>query len=291
MITPSPALRVFGRSSCCRFAHRRFALRSLAFFAVLTVRSMSTGASVPADADYVPFRVVASDGSVVRVDIVAQPERALLLRRATVLTASGAVAATLVRTERMCEWLCEVGNEKGKECHFEVVLRTSARVVQPVAVLAGSPDVREIASISAGADQPIGTPDRWIAAEPIGTGSTLRWTRFSDGVFLSRQDLGRDFYAPPIDLASCVLRLAAPFTIVSCPAAQLLYEGSHGIAVSLADYDEATVEPLLRFRLDGREAFVIRLGLKAAVAPALLLRDDDRVWRLNFREFDYAQLC
>ena len=266
-------------------------MRSLAFCVVLTVASTFTGASAQADADYVPFRVVASGGALVRVDIGAQPERARLLRRATVLTASGAVAATLVRTERICEWLCDVGNEKGKECHFEAVLRTSTRVVRALAVLPGSPDVREIATISPGADQPIASLDRWIAAEPIGTESTLRWTRFSDGVFLSQQDMGRDFYAPPIDLATCALRLAAPFAIVSCPGAALLYEGSHGIAVSLADYGEATVDPLLRFRLGGREAVVIRFGLKAAVVPGLLLRGDDRVWRLSFREFDYAQLC
>jgi hypothetical protein len=253
---------------------------------------MSTGASVEEDADDVPFRVVASAGTVVRVDIGAQPERARLLRRATVLTPSGTVGATLVRTERMCEWLCEVGNEKGRECHFEAVLRTSARVDKAVAVLAASPDIREIATISAGADQSIGSPDRWIAAEPINDGlATLRWTRFSDGVFLTRQDLGRDFYAPPIDLASCALRLAALFTIVSCPTVELLYEGSRGIAVSFADYGKDTVEPLLRFRLDGREAVVIRLGLKAAVTTALLLRGDDGLWRLNFRDFDYAQLC
>jgi hypothetical protein len=266
-------------------------VRSLAFCALLAVASMSRGAGVQADADYVPFRVVASGGTVLRVDIGAQPERARLLRRATVLTPSGTVGATLVRTERMCEWLCEVGNEKGRECHFEAVLRTSARVDKAVAVLAGSPDVREIATISAGADQPIGSPDRWIAAEPIENAPTLRWMRFSDGVFLTRQDLGRDFYAPRIDLASCALRLAAPFTIVSCPTVELLYEGSRGIAVSFADYGEDTVEPLLRFRLDGREAVVIRLGLKAAVATALLIRGDDGVWRLNFRDFDYAQLC
>jgi hypothetical protein len=266
-------------------------VRSLAFCALLTVASMPSGAGVQTDADYVPFRVVAFGGTMVRVDIGAQPERARLLRRATVLTPSGAVAATLVRTERMCEWLCEVGNENGKECHFEAVLRTSAKVDKALAVLPGSPDVREIATISAGPDQPIATPDRWVAAEPINDGQTLRWTRFSDGVFLTRQDMGRDFYAPPIDLSSCALRLAGPFTIVSCPTAELLYEGSRGITVSFADYGEDTVEPLLRFRLDGREAVVIRLGLKAAVAIGLLIRGDDGVWRLNYRDFDYAQLC
>ena len=103
--------------------------------------------------------------------------------------------------------------------------------------------------------------------------------------------MGRDFYAPPIDLASCAIRPVAPFTIVSCPTAELLYEGSRGIAVSFADYGEDTVEPLLRFRLDGRDAVLIRLGLKAAVATALLMRNDDGLWHLSVRAFDYAQLC
>lgn len=252
---------------------------------------MSGDAGGQAFADYVPFRVVASSGTVVRVDIGAQPERARFLRRATILTPSGRVAAILLRTERVCEWLCGVGNENEKECHFEAVLRTSARVDKAVAVLPGSPDIREIASITVGPDQPIGSPDRWIAAEPVENVSPLRWTRFADGVFLTEKDMGRDFYAPPIDLASCALRLAAPFTILSCRSVELLYEGSRGIAVSVADYGEATVEPLLRFRLDGHEAVVIRLGLKAAVTTALLIRGDDGVWRLNFRDFDYAKLC
>ena len=42
-------------------------MRFLAFCAVLTVASMSTGAGVERDADDVPFRIVASGGTVVRV--------------------------------------------------------------------------------------------------------------------------------------------------------------------------------------------------------------------------------
>lgn len=252
-----------------------------------------TGVAAQTNAVHVPFRVVASSGTVLRVDIGARRERATSLRRATVLTPSGAVRADLVRTERVCEWLCGTGNEDGKECHFEAVLRTSATVNKAVGVLAGSPDVREIATISAGADRPLGSPDRWIEAEPIKSiDRTFRWTRFPDGVFLTSQDMGRDFYAPPIDLASCASRPVPPFTILSCPTAELLYEGTRGIAVSLADYGEDTVEPLLRFRLNGRDAVVIRLGLKAAVATALLIRsDDDGLWRLSFLPFDYSQLC
>jgi hypothetical protein len=258
-------------------------VRYLVFCALLAFGSSPPGAGAQANADYVPFRVVASSGTVLRVDIGARPQRARSLRRATVLTRSGAVRAVLVRTERVCEWLCEE-----KECHFEALLRASAPVDKPIAVLAGTPDVRAIATMSVGPARPMGNTDRWIDAEPI---QALRWMRFPDGVFLTSPDMGRDFYAPPIDLASCSVRPVAPFTIVSCPTAELLYEGSHGIAVSLADYGEATVEPLVRLRLDGREAVVIRLGLKAAVATALLMRSDDGRWHLSFRDFDYSQLC
>jgi hypothetical protein len=251
-----------------------------------------TGAAAQTNAVHEPFRVVASSGTVLRVDIGARPERATSLRRATVLTPSGAVRANLVRTERVCEWLCGTGNEDGKECHFEAILRAAAPVDKAVGVLAGSPDVREISTLPAGSDRAVDSPARWIEAEPISDSDrTFRWTRFPDGVFLTSQDMGRDFYAPPIDLANCAIRPVAPFTIVSCPTTELLYEGSRGIAISVADYGEDTVEPLLRFRLNGRDAVVIRLGLKAAVATALLVRSDDGLWRLNFRRFDYAQLC
>jgi hypothetical protein len=249
-------------------------------------------AQTRADTDYAPFRVVGSSGVEVRVDIGARAEHAKSLRRATVLTPAGARRARFVRTERVCEWLCGDGNQEGRECHFEVVLRASAPIDEAVAVLGGSPDVREIAIMPAGTDRPIGDPARWIEAEPIGNDDrTFRWTRFSEGVFLSSQDMGRDFYAPPIDLGSCAMRPVAPFTIVSCPTAELLYEGARGIAVSFADYGEDTVEPLIRFRLNGRDAVVIRLGLKAAVTTALLRKGDDGRWHLSFRPFDYAQLC
>ena len=245
-----------------------------------------TSVAPQTEAVHVPFRVVASSGTVVRVDIGARRERATSLRRATVLTRAAAVRAEWVRTERVCEEVC------GEECHFEAILRASAPVNGAVSVLAGSPDVREIAAMSASSDRGIDSATPWIEAEAIETDEqALRWVRFPDGVFLTSQAMGRDFYAPPIDLASCAIRPVPPFTIVSCGSAELLYEGRRGVAVSLADYGEATVEPLMRFRLDGREAVVIRLGLKAAVTTALLIRGGDGRWHLSFREFDYAQMC
>jgi hypothetical protein len=113
---------------------------------------------------------------------------------------------------------------------------------------------------------------------------------FPDGVFLTSQDMGRDFYGPPIELRSCAIRSVAPFTIVSCPTAELLYEGSRGVAVSFAITDGGAAT-LLRLRLDGRETVVIRLGLKAAVVSALLIRGEGGLWQLRFRDLDCARLC
>lgn len=251
-------------------------------FALVAISS----AAAPDSIAYQPFRVVAVFGTTVRVDIGARTERAGSLRRATVLTPSGAVAASFVRTVRVCERLC--GTDERKECHYEVLLRSSAPVHDAVAVLSGAPEIREITAIHQGADEPVNHESRWTAADPI---QGFQWTRFPDGVFLTSPQMGRDFYSPSIALAKCAIRHAEPFTILSCPSAKLLYEGSRGIVVSFADYGEAAVEPLLRFQLAGHDAVVIRLGLKAAVTPALLMRGDDGLWRVSFREFDYALLC
>lgn len=267
-------------------------MRCVLFCTVVGLAATFQQAPVPTNVAHVPFRVVESSGTLMRVDIGAERERSRSLRTATVLTPNGAVRARLVRTEGVCEWLCGEGNEDGKECHFEAVLRASAPVDEAVAVLSGSPNIQTVAPIPAGTGQPVDNPERWIEAEPIvDDDRTYRWMRFPGGVFLTSQDMGREFYAPSIDLSSCRIQPVAPFTILSCPTAELLYDQSRGIAVSFVDYGQDTVEPLLRFRLDGRDAVVIRLGLKAAVATALLIRGDDGRWRMRYMPFDYNLLC
>ncbi len=235
-----------------------------------------------------PFTVIAASGREVRVDIGADATRARLLRRATVLTASSAVRATFSRSERKCEWMGPEDDETNGVCHFEAVLRASSAVNGAVGVLPGSPDVRDVRAVESGAEQPIGAPGEWVNAGAVGR---YRWAQFPDGVFLASDDMGRDFFAPPIALAGCARRAAAPFTILVCQAAELLYEGTRGIAASFADYSEASVQPRVRFRLDGRDAVLIRLGLKAEVVAALLVKQPDGSWRLSFRRADYALLC
>ena len=261
-------------------------------------------AQSPATDRAVPFPIVASDRTDVRVYVGELKSRASLLTRATVLTPSGAVPARLIRTERKCEYLC--GGPPGDEqvCHFEAILRASRAVSDPVAVLPGTPAVQDVAIPALGPEEPAGPEAAWLAAEPVPlpedgweaadralrTRPNYSWRRYPDGVFLADSEMGRDFYAPPIDLASCTRRAAAPFTFLSCASGELLYEGTRGVLMSVDDYGEGTVAPILRLRLNGREAFVIRLGLKGEVTVALLIRQGAG-WLIKFRGSEHGRVC
>lgn len=237
-----------------------------------------------------PYQIVASTPTQVRVDIGRDRSRANALRLATVLTRSEAVPATLVRTRRICETLC--GEDDGKECHYEAVLRPSRAVTEPIAVLAGRPLVSSMTALSSGPEQPIGSESGWLDAAPLTSdGGVYRWTRFDDGVFLTF-DGNREFFAPAVTLASCTQQSVDVFTRLSCldGQVQLLYEGARPIVQSFAEYGDAAVDPLFRFRLGDKDAFLIRLGLKAHMVVALLVKEDGE-WRLDVRAADYALLC
>jgi hypothetical protein len=147
--------------------------------------------------------------------------------------------------------------------------------------------VRNITALRAGPDEKIARPEDWIDADPpLG----YRWARFPDGVYITREDYGRDFYAPPISLSECVARAVGTFTVLSCQGADLLYERMRGIAASFADYSDQAAQPEIRFQLDGGDAVLMRLGLYAEIVIALLTRENER-WRITFRSADYPLLC
>src|SRR4051812_10652238 len=85
-----------------------------------------------------PFTVVATHVTAsygeVTVSLGVDRSRARLLRAALIVTKSGVVPATLVRTRRVCEDLCPGDEDKGRVCHFEAVLRTSGPAQGGVAV-------------------------------------------------------------------------------------------------------------------------------------------------------------
>jgi hypothetical protein len=65
-------------------------------------------------------------------------------------------------------------------------------------------------------------------------GGSYRWAPEAEGsmLFLEREDLGRDFYAPPIALSHCTPRRLRPFTIIDCkPTVGALYRGEELVMV------------------------------------------------------------
>jgi hypothetical protein len=262
-------------------------------------------AAAPVDHDDAPFEVVAFSATHVRVDIGADKASAQPLRTATILTASGPVPATLVRARRTCVSLC--GEDDEKTCHYEAILRTSGLPARPLAVMAGTQTVTGVSTIADSPNQPIESEQRWLDAAPfIEEGESYResyrWQRFPDGVYLSRSPSdGRNFYAPPISLAGCAQRSISPFTLLTCgltregagpnPApAEFLYEGRNAIVFSVGEYSTARARPVLRFTLNGKEAVLIRLGLKAEEIAALLVREGTS-WRLAAGGADYPTMC
>lgn len=246
----------------------------------------------PADA---PFTVVAArttrSGGEVIVSLGVDSSRARLVRQATLVTHSGVVPATLVRTKRVCENLCPGSRDNGRVCHFEAVLRTAEAVRNAIGVLPGTHEVRNVIPLRTGPDQKIERLEDWLHAESIsGNESQWQWVQFPDGVYLTQDDYGRDFYTPPIALAACVKRLAPPFTVLACPGAELLYEGTRGIAASFAEYSEQAAHPEVTFQLDKRDAALIRLGLKGETVVALIVRDNGR-WRMTYRGADHPLIC
>lgn len=249
------------------------------------------GVSTELDA---PFRIVESSGRLVRVDLGADRSRAKQVRRATVLTPAGAVSAVLVRTERVCQWLCSEGDPETRACHFEAVLSATTRLEQPLAVLGGGQLVERVQSIASQEGRPIEAAESWTASNPGPslTGETLRWVRSGGGVFLSA---GNEPPGPDLEthaaLRNCSQRDMAPFTVLRCgDDAELLYDGRRLIIASFAEYGDSAASPELRLRVGGAEAVLIRLGRKAETIPALLVRSADG-WRLKYREADYALLC
>ena len=257
---------------------------------VLLVALLAVG-QVDDQAADAPFAIVATRATAshgeVTVSLGVERSRARLLRAAVIVTKSGVVPATLVRTRRVCEDLCPGDEDKGRVCHFEAILRTSGPVRDVVAVLPGKPDVRNVRALRVGPDEKIARPADWIDAEPP---QGYRWMRFPDGIYLTREDLGRDFYAPPISLSECVARAVDTFTVLSCQTADLLYEGMRGIAASFADYSTQAAQPEIRFQLNGRDAVLMRFGLKDEIVIALLTKENGR-WRITFRSADYSLLC
>ena len=256
---------------------------------IFALMLMAQDVEAPADA---PYQITSV--SPLRVDIGRLKSRAKNLRVATVLTPTGPVLASFVRAKRSC-W--DPDNVRSRDeaystCHYEVTLRPARPVKHPIVVLAGERLVSDIVPLSPRPERPIGASEALVYAPVDGAeGGTYQWTPFPDGVFLAYgSEPNRDFYSPSIDLASCTQRPIDNFTMVTCPAgAQLLYDKNRGVLASFAEYSDAATLPINRLRVDGKEAVLVRVGLKGEVVIGMIVKEADN-WRLAIRGPDYATM-
>lgn len=197
--------------------------------------------------------------------------------------------AKLVRLERKCRKVCD--DDDPPVCHSEAVLRASRRADGAVGVLPGTPRIETVSQMKAVADQQIERPQDWVKAGAITDGTArYSWEQFPDGVFLTSNYSGRNVYSPEIKLSACTLRPVVPFTVIACGSAELLYEEGRGIAASFAEYGDASVAPTVRLQLDGKDAVLLRFGIKGEMVVALLVKDQSG-WQLKYRWADYPLIC
>jgi hypothetical protein len=257
---------------------------------MLALMLMAQEAEAPADAPYQITSVTP-----LRVDIGRFRNMAKTLRVATVLTPTGPVLASFVRAKRSCWDPDNVGSrdEEYSTCHYEVTLRPARPVKDPIVVLAGKHVVSDIVPLAPGPERPIGASEALVYApvDVLEGGGTFRWTRFSDGVFLVyAAEPTRNVDAPGFELSSCTQRPIDIFKVVRCPAgAELLYDHDHAVLGSFAEYSDAATLPLNRLRVDGNEAVLVRVGLRAEVVIGMIVKQADG-WRLAIRGPDYATM-
>lgn len=102
--------------------------------------------------------------------------------------------------------------------------------------------------------------------------------------------MGRNFYAPAINLSDCTVRPGSSLHADCLSQAQVLYENGTGIVASFADNGEQLIEPAVRFQPCGQDAVLMHLGLKSETLAALLVKDKGES-RLTYRYADYPTPC
>jgi hypothetical protein len=140
-----------------------------------------------------------------------------------------------------------------------------------------------------GPAQPVTDAAPWLATTIVQDRGKYSWEHVAQGIHLTHR--GGEFSVQMTDLATCSQRHVETFTVVTCGSdAELLYEGRAGIMASFSDYSDRSAFPLARFRLGGKQAVLVRIGLKAQVVIGLIVKDGHH-WRLSIREADYPLLC
>ncbi len=99
-----------------------------------------------------------------------------------------------------------------------------------------------------------------------------RWVKDKNSaqVYLEHEGLGKDFYSPPIDFATCKAKAYEKIVIFQCTQAALLYNDRRLVAVSVDDYSSPDVKVIESLRRNGKNSFFVQIGVKCGSAWYLI---------------------
>jgi hypothetical protein len=224
----------------------------------------------------------------------------------TLVSASGARVAHLIRRTQRCESLC--GEMDAPTCH-EAGLYRSADGTLPALPATAIPGRHEIEAVGAEFEERGGETEStlrsWISESfqpaPLLRGATLwlyRWQPGSrgSGVRLERRfgDGRKTFDAAlydPYPVKGCRLKHHETLTGLECPDEVWLYEGGTLVLHASTDgYGPGALELLARFTWQGVEHRLVVFAGKGYRSTALLRREGDR-WSVFVPPKDYPFLC
>ncbi len=90
--------------------------------------------------------------------------------------------------------------------------------------------------------------------------SKFRWQRSGDGkIYLEREDVGKDLYAPPISSETCQSTVREDFELVECSGlVKLVYEKNQLLFVAFEEYGAPKIDILEKVKFKDSTHFLIK---------------------------------
>jgi hypothetical protein len=209
----------------------------------------------------------------------------------TILYENGIARGHVREIRKSCDYLC--GFDGGATCHYQALVAPDKAGALGAALTAfvGEPQIT--------AFEPL-RPHAVGEVEWLGGFAAPVWPQdYSAGIRIEEWDAAARRVRVSVRAADehiavedrdCDATEAAGLVALTCPSIAILAEAGVPLLVSWPDYETAAAAPVARFRLNGREAILVRLGMSAETIYGVLLREGTR-WVPLFRGADYPIMC
>jgi hypothetical protein len=210
----------------------------------------------------------------------------------TIIYENGLARGHIQEIRKSCVYLC--GFDGGATCHYQALVAPDAKAGALGAALAAFVGEPQITAFEPLRPQAAGEVE-WLSgfAAPVwpqdySAGIRIdEWDAAARRVRLSVRAADEDI---TVEDRECEAIGAAGLVALTCPSIAILAEAGVPLLVSWPEYESAAAAPVARFRLNGREAVLVRFGMSAETIHGVLLRDGAR-WVPLFRSADYPTMC